>query len=46
MKFLYKSWFVHNNIGHPLMWWVGLFNKDLAEKLHDLTLPSENEEVL
>lgn len=39
MKCIYKNWFVHNNIGHPLMWWVGLFSNTLAEKLHDATLP-------
>lgn len=40
MKKVYKNWFVHNCIGHPVMYFAGiLFGKELATKIHDGTLP-------
>lgn len=40
MKKLYKNWFVHNCIGHPMMYFAGiLFGEELSRKIHDGTLP-------
>ena len=41
MKFLYKNWLVHNVVAHPLMYFVGLLDKELAMKIHNNTLPEE-----
>ncbi len=41
MKFLYKNWFVHNVIAHPLMYFVNLFNEGWSMKIHNGTLPEE-----
>lgn len=44
MRFLYKNWFIHNVIAHPLMWFIytaGL--EKVAVNLHDCTLPEEEE---
>jgi len=42
MKILYKNWFVHNCIGHPLMYFAGvLFGSGLSRKIHDCTLPEK-----
>jgi len=38
-KNLYKNWWAHNLIAHPLMQFVQLFSVSLADKLHDSTLP-------
>lgn len=45
MKKLYKNWFIHNVVGHPLMGIlqaIGLNN--LGTKIHDVTIPGENDE--
>ncbi len=39
MKKLYKNWFVHNVLAHPLMYFVGLVSKRAARIVHDSTLP-------
>lgn len=40
MSKLYKNWFVHNVIAHPLMYFAGAAGFDsLAAKIHDSTLP-------
>ncbi len=46
MKKLYKSWGVHNLVGHPAMQickWLGLIK--LAVKIHDATLPPDQPSV-
>ena len=47
MKRLYKNWFIHNLIGHPLSeiaFWV-LLGTDLGKRasqiIHDQTLPEQ-----
>lgn len=43
MKKLYKNWFVHNVIGHPLMQLLNMCKfKYLALYIHEITLPEEN----
>lgn len=53
MKKLYKNWFVHNVVGHPLSEIVYqvlkvLTNESIAEeycgKIHDATIPEDYEE--
>lgn len=39
MKKIYKNWFVHNVFAHPLMQFLSVFSQELADKLHDSTLP-------
>ena len=39
MNKLYKNWWMHNLVAHPLMQLVGVLHKGLAEKIHDGTLP-------
>lgn len=42
MNRLYKNWFIHNVVGHPLMGIlcaVGL--NSLGHKIHDVTVPGE-----
>ena len=47
MKKLYKNWYFHNIIGHPVMGIIVLIAvvfgsehlKKLAHKVHDVTLP-------
>lgn len=42
---LYKNWFFHNTIGHPLMGVLQLIGfKELAEYVHDVTLPKGSKE--
>jgi len=41
MNILYKNWVVHNLIAHPLMQIIRIFNRKVATKLHDATLPLE-----
>ena len=42
MKKLYKNWFVHNCIGHPLMYFAAvLWSVELSKKIHDATLPDK-----
>lgn len=36
-----NKYFTHNLIGHPLMAIAGLFDDDLAEWFHKVTLPNE-----
>ena len=36
---LYKNWWVHNLIAHPLMQIVQLISTDWATRIHDVTLP-------
>lgn len=51
MKFLYKNWFLHNIVSHPLselLYWLCLpFGKDRAESVcnavHDFTVPIDFE---
>lgn len=45
MNKLYKNWFVHNIIAHPLMYFSGLVNKNLADRIHDVTIPDGNKTV-
>ncbi len=46
MKKLYKNWFVHNCIAHPVMHFVGVFDDGLARKIHDGTLLACRKEFL
>lgn len=39
MSKLYRNWWVHNGIIHPLMQLIGWFNRDLANYVHDITMP-------
>lgn len=39
MSKIYKNWFVHNCIGHPLMYFAAFVSVDLSKKIHDWTLP-------
>ena len=39
MSKIYKNWWMHNLIAHPLMQFIQLFNERLAIRLHDITLP-------
>ena len=47
MKKLYKNWYFHNIVGHPMMAIIVLIAvlfksehlKKLAHKVHDVTLP-------
>ena len=49
MKKLYKNWYFHNIVGHPMMAIIVLIAvifrsqhlKKLAHKVHDVTLPEE-----
>lgn len=42
MKRIYKNWFVHNAIGHPLMAIFQIFRANkLAKAIHDSTLPED-----
>jgi hypothetical protein len=41
MKRLYKNWFIHNVVAHPLMQIVVFFNYRLANFIHDVTLPKK-----
>ena len=41
MEKIYKNWWVHNLIAHPIMQLIQLFNKEIAESIHDITLPKE-----
>ena len=43
MKKLYKNWWVHNLVAHPAMQFIQIFNGELADKLHDSTLPEADE---
>ncbi len=46
MKRIYKNWFIHNVIAHPLMqilYMVGCPN--LADKVHNGTVPTLGKEV-
>ena len=36
---LYKNWWMHNLVGHPLMQIFGLVSNDAADWVHDVTLP-------
>lgn len=40
MKMIYKNWFVHNVIAHPLMQLLKPFKK-ISQFIHDITLPKE-----
>lgn len=39
-----KSWWIHNIFAHPLMQVVGYFNKPMAKKIHDFTIPEDKKE--
>ena len=40
MKKLYKNWFVHNMLGHPLMQVFNMLGfSRIASYIHDCTLP-------
>ena len=40
MKKLYKNWFVHNMLGHPLMQIFNMLGfRLIASYIHDCTLP-------
>ena len=40
LKRLYKNWFIHNCVGHPLMYFAAiLFSVELSKRIHDSTLP-------
>ena len=40
MKKLYKNWFVHNMLGHPLMQIFNMLGfRQIASYIHDCTLP-------
>ena len=39
MKWLYKNWWCHNIIAHPLMQFVHYINPAWADALHNSTLP-------
>ena len=40
LKGLYKNWFIHNVIAHPLMYFLTVAGFDgAASKVHDGTLP-------
>lgn len=41
---LWKNWFVHNCIAHPLMYFVSFVSIPVAMKIHDGTLPLEGEQ--
>lgn len=51
MSRLYKNWFIHNTVSHPiseLVYWIMIpFGKKRAEvycnRIHDFTLPSKVE---
>lgn len=43
MKTLYKNWFVHNCIAHPLSYFTGFFSVNLSKNIHDSTLPEDND---
>lgn len=36
---MFKNWWVHNLIAHPAMQFIQVFSEELADKLHDSTLP-------
>ena len=40
MEKIYKNWWVHNLVAHPIMQIIQLFNAKLANKIHDETLPN------
>ena len=40
-KKLYKNWWMHNIVAHPLFQIVKPFSKKTAEKIHNSTLPME-----
>lgn len=40
MSNLYKNWWVHNLFAHPAMQFLQFVSEDLANKLHDNTLPA------
>jgi hypothetical protein len=42
MKFIYKNWFVHNVIAHPLMQILKPVSGKLSTMVHDSTLPIES----
>jgi hypothetical protein len=42
MKRLYKNWFIHNTISHPLseiLYWMTFRNERVSNWIHDVTLP-------
>ena len=41
LRKLYRNWWVHNLIAHPLMQIVYFFSPRLADKIHDCTVPEE-----
>ena len=40
MKFIYKNWFFHNVIAHPLMYFAAFYDVELSKNIHDSTLPT------
>jgi len=39
MNNIYKNWWVHNLLAHPVMQLMQLLNVKLAKRVHDETLP-------
>jgi len=39
LKKVYKNWAVHNILSHPLMYVINPLNKNLAKRIHDITIP-------
>lgn len=42
MKRLYKNWFFHNVIAHPLMYFAAHYDVELSKNIHDSTLPDSD----
>lgn len=42
---LYKNWFIHNCVGHPLMYFISFLSERLARKVHDATLPEDQSRI-
>lgn len=42
IEFIYKNWFFHNVVAHPLMYFTAFYDVKLSKRIHDSTLPAND----